>query len=172
MCVNFASMKRTLFLTCALLLISPLVYADGFRCVGLSSSLKMVVYNHTDAAHGTRTPAIFIISNPSLPKPHQTLLTFSSEEGKLKYQGYGRYLATVDAPALGANSPKTAAAGTTLGQLKSIVLDLDFSYAHDAIVLANTVASIPGTIAYQTEHGDSLDEKVSCVRYRKGIVKP
>ncbi|MBC7397998.1 MAG: hypothetical protein H7333_11195 [Bdellovibrionales bacterium] len=160
-------MKSALLLTSMALFTLNTAHADGFRCEGLSSGLKATLYNHTESSAGTRKPSVFMISNPRASKPHRTLIAFTSEARNLEYKGYGRYVGTVGA--LNPLSEDPIIGGASLQQIKTVTLDLDFSYAHDAVVLANTLGKIHGTLVYQTKAGYRLDEKVSCLRYHKEI---
>jgi hypothetical protein len=141
--------------------------ADGFKCVGQSTGLKIKVFNHTDPRQGTRTASVMLISNPMIRTPNQTVAKFSDQNRTLKYLGHGQYTAKVDLRFNDSGRQGENIAGTKLGELSSIDLFINFSYSHNSIELANAVPEIPGTISYIKRNGEVLEEPVICSRYLK-----
>ena len=137
--------------------------ADGFTCEARHTGLKIRVQNHLNPQAGTRTPEQMSISDPLQPELKTSAL-FTDRNHTLSYQGHGNYLGRVDLRTAAPNLRINYIAGTRLQDLNSILLDLEFSYNPDSLVLANTVPEIPGKIFYQRRTGEVLDEPVSCKR--------
>jgi hypothetical protein len=154
----------------ALLLLNSSAFADGFRCLGSKTGLKIATFNQTEASLGTRTPAILVVSDPSGARGNRTIASFSgdpSSDGTLEYQGYGSYTATVASFLAGSSRGERFVAGTKLADLETINLTVDFSYASGTVRLARVTESIPAKIAYQKRTGEVVEETASCVRYLK-----
>jgi hypothetical protein len=160
-------MKKTV-LAGIILLFSSSALADGFVCVGQNTGLKVSVFNHTQASEGTRTPAILVISDPALARTNRTIASFSGGQ-TLKYEGYGSFMATVDLQAPGSSRGDLNIAGTTLAQLQTINLAVDFSYASGTARLARVTESIPAKIIYTKITGEVIDEKATCARHVKTL---
>lgn len=146
---------------------ATIAQADGFVCEGQDSGLSIKVYNKTQPSDGTRTAAIMVISDPSINTPNKTIAKFSSENDNLEYQGYGNFEAQVDLRYNDSARKGENIAGTKLGQLKTIVLDLHFAYNTYFTTLAVLGLEFPGTIAYNKRNGEVRSEKVICSRYLK-----
>jgi hypothetical protein len=157
---------KTIALLSALVLPS-LALADGFFCKGNTTGLDFKVINHTKASAGTRTPAIMVISSPYVISDRKTIAVFSAQNQTLAYRGRGVYEGQVDLrfPETGRKGENIA--GTKLGELKSIQLDIEFSYSHNDSSLANSVAEIPGKVFYLKRTGEILEESAVCKRYHK-----
>lgn len=152
----------------ALLILQNSAKADGFFCEGESTGLKIAVLNHTAPSAGTRTPESFTITNPNLEPNAQKLVTFTTESKTLEYQGYGNFLGKVAPRLLQDSQPNAIIAGVRLKDLKSVLVDIRFSYDPATAALARIAKSIPGKIVYSKLNGESLDEKITCQRYLKG----
>jgi hypothetical protein len=141
-------------------------HADGFICEGRNSGLNLKVFNHTEATAGTRTPAVMILSNP-YQNSNQTIAVFSDENRTLDYLGRGHYQARVDLRFNDSGRAGENIAGTKLGQLKTIHLQVKFNYSHASAELANSVNEIPGELNYIKRNGEILTENAICKRYHK-----
>lgn len=160
-------MKTVLLSLATLILSTPFALADGFLCEGKNSGLQIKLYNHTDPAYGTRTPAILVLANPMIQSDRKTVAVFSDENQTLNYLGRGQYQAKVDLRYLDSGRQGENVAGTKLGQLKTIILKIKFSYSHTGTLIANSVDEIPAALFYQKRNGELLDEQATCKRYRK-----
>ncbi|MBU6153218.1 MAG: hypothetical protein KGP28_02845 [Bdellovibrionales bacterium] len=151
----------------SVLILPSLALADGFFCKGNHTGLDFKVINHTRASAGTRTPAVMVISSPYVISDRKTIAVFSAKNHTLAYRGRGVYEGQVDLryPETGRKGENIA--GTKLGELKSIQLDIEFSYSHHDSSLANSVAEIPGKVFYLKRTGEILEESVVCKRYHK-----
>ena len=160
-------MKTALAGLLTLLSSSTLALADGFICEGKNSGLQVKLYNHTDPAYGTRTPAVMVLSNPHVQSDRKTVAVFSDQNQTRDYLGRGQYQAKVDLRYLDSGRQGENVAGTKLGQLKTIILKIKFSYSHSDTLIANSVDEIPASLFYQKRNGELLDEQAACKRYRK-----
>jgi len=164
---NFAAMKTLLALSLIALLQTPLAQADGFFCRGSNTGLEYKVFNHTLASAGTRTPAAMILSSPYVISDRKTIAVFTAENRTLSYEGHGRYVGKVDLRFSETGRKGENVAGTKLGELSSIVLDIEFSYSHQDSSLANSVNEIPAKSFYVKRNGEILEESATCKRYHQ-----
>jgi hypothetical protein len=116
---------------------------------------------------GTRTPAVMILADPALQYPRQTIASFSDQNHTLSYLGHGQYFAKVDLRFLDSGRKGENVGGTKLGELKSIQLNVNFSYSHAATDLADAVEHIPAKIFYNKRTGEISEENAHCTRYLK-----
>ena len=151
-----------------LAVLTPLftAHADGFLCVARHTGLIFEIQNHESPQAGTRTPKLMTLSDPLQPE-RKTSALFSDRNHTLLYQGRGNYLGRVDLRTAPPELRTNFIAGTRLQDLHSILLDIEFSYNPDSVVLANTVPEIPGKALYRRRTGEVLDEPVTCKRTLK-----
>lgn len=140
--------------------------ADGFHCQARNTGMNIKLFNHVQADEGTRSAAVMVLSQPSIQSPNKTIAKFSDANRTLNYKGYGKYEAKVDLRFNDSGRAGENIGGTKLGQLKSIILDLNFSYNTLDVELAK-VSSVQGVIKYVKRDGDVLAETVTCARYLK-----
>lgn len=136
--------------------------ADGFRCLDLDETIKVQVFNQVQPSAGTRNSAVMVISDPTVGVGRKTIAKFSSAAGTLDNEG-SAYAAKVD---LRFNDSKRAGeliAGTKLGELSEIVLDVQHSYAN--ISIDGEVA--PALLSLTKRNGDVIDVELVCERYLK-----
>jgi len=98
-----------------------------------------------------------VVSDSLVNNPNKTIATFSDENNTLAYLGYGKFQARVDLRYIESNKKGENIAGTKLGQLKNINLQLfgEASFVVDA------------KISYVKRTGEIIDEKAICARYLK-----
>ncbi len=162
-------MKIALFTLISTLALASTAKADGFVCTADASGAVIRVYNHVSASEGTRSPAILVVSDPSLAAGQQTLATFSSDRQNLQYGGNGLYTALLQ----NADYVKTGTlAGMRLRNLTSISLAVVFNYSTDSTTLADSVAEIPATLRLQARDGTIVQEEATCTRYLKNPKNP
>jgi hypothetical protein len=139
-------------------------HADGFLCDGLTSGTHIEIYNKLKPAEGTRNANIMVVSNPATTQGDQTIATFAKEQGILIQKGAGFY-ATVDSRFKTANQIRKPIAGTTLGELETITVIVNFNYR------VNTPSHIgdrySAVATYAKEMGSDITENMVCVRYKK-----
>jgi hypothetical protein len=145
------------------MLASQAAFADGFVCENLAENLRLKVFNHTAAAAGTRNASVMIVSDPSVSSGRKTIATFDADNSLVTSQST-TYTALVDLRFSDSSHKGEAIAGTKLGNVKYIVLDVDFSYAHPV----DAGIEVVGEVILQRRSGDDLRFGVSCVRYLKG----
>ena len=154
---------KTVIAIAALSLTSLTAHADGLVCVGQQTAINVKVYNYVDAAAGTRNPAIMIVSSPFVNYPNKTIAKFTSQNGTLVYNGYGKYDAKVDLSVKDSARGGENIAGTKLAQLSKIELAANFSYS----IPVQKGAKISATLSYVKRSGEVLTEKADCTRYLK-----
>lgn len=148
-------------ITIALLAMATPVLADGFVCE-TQSGYNVKVYNHTQAAEGTRSAAIMIVSDPSIASPNKTVATFSDTKSTLKSDEL-LFTAKVDLRVAESNRKGENVFGTKLGFIKTIKLGVDFSYS-------NPIAHgelTKGYLLVTKRDGSEIVENVTCERYLK-----
>jgi hypothetical protein len=158
---------KTLMIALVALTLQIQARADGFLCKAQNTGLSIRVLNHTDPGVGTRSPAVMVIADPMVQSDSKTIVLFRDDNRTLTYLGQGNYLGKVDLRFLDSNRRGENIAGTKLGELATIFLDIEFSYEHNSTQLANVMKEIPGKIFYTKRSGEVLEEKVTCSRYHQ-----
>ena len=142
-------------------------HADGFVCQGNNTGINVKVYNQTQAAMGTRTPAIMVVSDPAIASPNKTIAKFTNANGTLTYLGYGKNEGKVDARFAETSRSGENVAGTKLGQLADITLGVNFDYYSASV--AKDAEKLTAKIYYHKLNGETLEETANCARYTKNI---
>lgn len=155
-------MKKAI-LAIASLLISTSAFADGFICENAEGTLRLKVFHKTQPELGTRNSAILIVSNPAISAGRKTIATFEADDAVLGNEA-STYTANVDLRFRNSNRRGELIGPTKLGELKHIVLDVDFSYARP--VPAGTELS--GEVVLLKRSGEQEAVDVVCARYLKG----
>src|SRR4051812_5676293 len=120
---------KKLSLALITLTLSATAHADGFVCQTVEGDLNVKVYNHTQADFGTRTAAVMVLSDPSVGVGNKTIARFTEVNETLTNVG-ASYEANVDLRFNDSGRKGELMAGTKLGYLKTITLDVAFSYNH------------------------------------------
>jgi hypothetical protein len=157
---KFQILKNTL----AVLVVGSLAQvarADGFVCDATHESLRIQVYNRTQASEGTRNVAVMVLSDPSKPRGQRTLLRFEADNDGLTNDG-ARYTATL----LPRISPllDQQVQGIQLGNLHEVALKIDFSYRYPV----GNDDLVAGVLELTQNNGDQLWVDLDCTRYLKG----
>ncbi len=152
---------KTLIIALAALTTASIASADGFVCVSTAQDLKVHVFNHVTPQAGTRNGAVMVLSNPKVSLGRKTIAKFDSE-GLLSNEA-SRYTADVDLRFTDSSRKGELIAGTKLGYIDSMVLDVDFTYA--APVISGTV--IDGVLTIAKRNGESTLVNMECERYLK-----
>lgn len=150
------------FAIIAALSLSAIAHADGFVCQTEGEDLIIKAYNHTDAADGTRNAAVMVLSDPSINSGKKTIARFSDVNETLTNVG-ASYEATVDLRFNDSSLGGRNLGGTKLGYVKSILLDIDFTYAAPV----TDMEVIAGTLTLIKRDGDAITHSVNCTRYLK-----
>jgi len=153
-------MKKLIILL-STILSANMAKADGFECETNAGDLNIKVYNHIMPSIGTRNGAVMVVSDPEVSFGRKTVAVFTSEEGTL-YNSGSKYYANVDERFN--NIPKGEyLSGTRIDYLKSIILDVDFTYSTP--VAFNSI--VDGWVILTRENGSQIKEAVLCERYLK-----
>jgi hypothetical protein len=155
-------MKKSAIVIAAALSLTAVAHADGFVCRTEGEDLVIKAYNHTDAADGTRNASVMVLSDPSISSGKKTIARFTGVNETLTNVG-ASYEAAVDLRYNDSSLKGRNIGGTKLGYVKTIVLDVDFSYA--APVTDQEV--IAGTLTLIKRDGDQITHAVNCARYLK-----
>jgi len=164
--LKFRILKNRFFLSLlAVVSFSAQVRADGFVCDATHESLRIQVYNRTHPRDGTRNVAVMVLSDPSKVRGERTLMRFDADNDELSNHG-AIYTAWVE-PEIETLLDRRVQ-GIQLGQLREIVLRVDFSYRYPI----GHKTLVPGVLELYQLNGDQLWVDLDCRRYLKGSKKP
>ena len=146
---------------CLLSLTATNSHADGFICESATENLQIEVYNHLDKNIGTRTVAVMVVADPSLPRGQQTVARFTHAKNRLTNTG-ADYSADMDAT----NEVEMShfIGSVRLRQIESVRLDVDFSYAQP--VEAGEILAADFWV--NQRNGQQSRFALNCFRYLKG----
>ena len=120
-------------------------FADGFRCEGDSSTLRVKLYNQVQPEKGTRNPATMVISDA-----HQgTLLVASGDE----IRKHNRQ-----------NTVQYVVEGNKKLGAETAILQVAFKQGRETIAEGDEV---DGQLILVSEEGDREVFELSCARYKK-----
>jgi len=154
-------MKLT-FAILAMVFSSAPALADGFVCSSERDHLTVKVYNHTKPEMGTRKGAVMVFSDTRVSQGRKTIAKFTDANRTLKSRS-SAYLATVDHRFNDSGRKGELIAGTKIGFLKYILLDLDFSFGRP--VPKGT--KLRGDLTLMKRNGDKIELVMNCIRYLK-----
>lgn len=140
------------------LIASSIAKADGFLCE-TQSGLRLKVFNHLAPAHGTRTPAVMVVSDSTVQVGHKTLGVFRHADAQLLVEE-DSYLAKVD---LRKNRQQDALVGSKLEGVDQIKLYVDFSYRRPVV----HGSALSGTMTLLKQGAGLIAEQAICTRYLK-----
>jgi hypothetical protein len=135
--------------------------ADGFKCE-TQSGLNVQVYNHTSPEMGTRTGSTMVVSDSQIQYGNKTIAKFTAQKGTLSSSNL-RYTAKVDLRVSESNRKGELIAGTKLGYVSQILLDVAFSYANPT----RDGAVLPASLTVVKRDGTWVREAAVCARYLK-----
>jgi hypothetical protein len=152
-------MKSTAFAlaVAAASFVSTSAFADGFVCT--SGDLKVKVYNQTNPNAGTRNAAVMILSDESVQQGNKTIAKFTAPQ--TLSNDAASYTAKVDLRYGNSNRAGEYIAGTRLGQIDTITLDVEFSY--NTPVDSGDYAM--GLLTVVKRNGDVTELDMDCERY-------
>lgn len=136
--------------------------ADGFVCETLDGDLRIKLYNNTQPEEGTRNAAVMVLSDPSVQQGRKTIARFTDVNGTLANTA-ATYEANVDLRFADSRKKGEYLLGTRLGQLDSIIVDVQFS--HGTPVRAGE--ELEGILIANKRNGDQIVRDLSCIRYLK-----
>jgi hypothetical protein len=146
-----------------LALIGFQVGADGFICSAADKAgetLKLAVFHNTKAP---RLAEVMVISDPTVAYGRQTIARFTRGNGTLTNRG-ASYVAVIDPNVADTARIGENIAGTKLGMLKNVVLEVDFSYEQPVV----EGAELEGLLTLNKKNGDIVEVALQCMRYLKG----
>jgi hypothetical protein len=153
---------KTIFAALALALTATPALADGFICESEADSLVLKVFHHTAPSAGTRNSAVMILSDASVQAGNKTIARFRDTNLTLGNEA-SVYTAKVDHRFNDSNREGELIGGTKIGNLKYVVLDVDFSYGRP--VAAGTL--LRGDLTLVKRDGTQIDLPMVCARYLK-----
>lgn len=142
-------------------LVSASAQADGFRCSS-ESGVGIQIYNQTQPGMGTRNAAVMILTDESVGHGRKTIARFTSGEGLVVQMG-ATYIGNVDLRFNNTGRKGEWIAGTKLGEVDKVVVDLDFNYLSP---LAHG-EELGGEMTIVKRNGDQLVDSLVCTRYLK-----
>lgn len=154
-------MKKLIVLAMTVLA-STAAHADGFKCLTAEGDLAIQVYNHTNPEMGTRNAAIMVVSDPMVQEGRQTVAKFTADNSTLDQHG-ATYTARVDLRFKESRKKGEYLTGTRLGYVKTLELDVDFSYA--SAVKKGTL--LPAVLTVVKRDGEIIERNMVCSRYLK-----
>jgi hypothetical protein len=157
-------MKNFGWMTLVMIAASTSAFADGFKCEGLTFGTRIEMYHYLNPSQGTRNVNKMVVSNPSSQKGERTIATFDQDD-KILIQKGATYIATVDSRFKTAKEGSKKIAGTTLGELQTIQVVVNFNYRVDTPSKIGQKYAALAT--YTKEDGSDISENMSCIRYKK-----
>jgi hypothetical protein len=156
------NMKYVVMAVLAVVMGSQAALADGFVCDSEEAGLRVRVYNHTNPSEGTRNAAVMVLSDLSVGHGRKTIAKFTSATEKL-WNTAALYEAKVDLRYSDSNRKGELVAGTKLGYIDTLALDIAFSYG--APVEAGE--EMEGKLSIQKRDGSEIALDMLCSRYLK-----
>lgn len=153
-------MKKVL-LVAALVLAASAAKADGFICETHDGVLKIKAFDQVQPELGTRNPAVLILSDNTVQYGRKTIATFASEQ--TLDGSAANYVARVDLRYNNSNTKGEYLLGTRLGELKTVAVDVEFSFASP--VAKGRLLS--GLITATKRNGQVIEQDLECTRYLK-----
>ena len=153
---------KTLIVAIVALMATTAAQADGFNCKTLDGSISVKIFNNTDPSAGTRNAAVMIISDELVSEGRKTIAKFSDTNETLGQSG-ASYVADVDHRYNDSGRKGELLLGTKIGYIKTIAVDVDFSYS-------NPVANgkkLAADLTIVKRNGETFVESMSCKRYLK-----
>lgn len=138
-------------------------FADGFVCENLQQGIRVKVYNHTQSEEGTRNASIMIISDLTVKNGRKTIATFEDSDSLLTNDG-ATYTSKVDLRFSGSERKGELLLGTKLGEVKFMILDIDYSFNYPV----ENGAIVDGEFILKQRNGNVIRTDVVCTRYLKG----
>jgi hypothetical protein len=134
--------------------------ADGFLCKSTQHSLQVLVYNHTQPEWNAGSPAVMVLADSAQSFGQRTLAVFRAENNLLTTEG-SAYAAKIDLRYKEFRDKNQPIAGTTLAQLKKVLLTVAFAPTEP--LEAGVV--VPGALTLVARDGSQAWVSLNCTRY-------
>jgi hypothetical protein len=144
-------------------LASPPALADGFVCANQQEQLSVRVFNHNHPSMGTRNTAVMILSDLSVSEGNRLIARFTKANGLFSAAG-SVFTSKVDHRYNDSGRKGERLAGTRIGNVARVSLDVDFSYARPL----SDGAVVRGGFTIVRRNGPKIQIPMSCRRYLKG----
>lgn len=145
-----------------LALSSTSAMADGFVCDSEEAGLRVKAFNHTSPDVGTRNSAVMILSDLNVGAGNKTIAKFTDATEKL-WNSAALYVAKVDLRYVDSRRKGELIAGTKLGFIDTIALDVDFRYSQPVA----HGDEMEGTLEITKRNGEVIKLDLACTRYLK-----
>jgi len=149
---------KTLIIS-TLMLVSTIAKADGFVCTVDDFTVR--AYDQVQPSEGTKNAAVIVISDARVSAGKKTIARFTAENTATG--GGAHFEANVDLRYTDSSLAGRLIAGTKLGFLDTINLDVDYSYAHPMQASEKTT----GVLTLNKRNGQVITLDVDCERYLK-----
>lgn len=153
---------KNLLTIATLSIASTQAFADGFSCRFEDEALNIKVYNHTQPEFGTRNAAVMIASDLDVSSGNSTIAVFRDTTETLDSQA-NIFVARVDLRYTEISRKGELIAGTKLGYLKNLILDVDFKYGMNLESGDETT----GVLTLVKRNGKVIQTEGTCTRYLK-----
>lgn len=153
---------KTIFGMMAMILASSPAMADGFVCESAREGLVVKIFNHVNPEQGTRNGAVMVLSDSEVQAGRKTIARFTDVNGTLASSNLV-YTAKVDHRFNDSGSKGELLAGTKIGALKTIALDVAFTYTYPVA----DGAYVRGDLLLTKRNGDEVRVALDCARYLK-----
>lgn len=136
--------------------------ADGFVCESTQGNVRIKAYHYTAPQSGTRNSAVLIASDPRMAPGNRFIARFSRAKGILNNRA-ATYEAKVDRRYNDINDGLDTIGNTRLEELKTLKLEVDFSYGRPIL----DGEYVPGSLHLIRHNGEVELIELDCERYLK-----
>jgi hypothetical protein len=135
--------------------------ADGWACANEADTLRVRVYNQVQPELGTRSAAVMVVSDPAVSHGRKTIARFTA--GNTLSNKGSVYVAKVDLRYADSRAKGELIAGTKLGFVETIKLNVLFNYSQPVA----EGELVDGYVVITKRDGEIIREKMACERYLK-----
>lgn len=146
-------------------LLTAVAQASGFVCESTDGDLRVRAYDQVQPELGTRSAAVMVLSDTTVSHGRKTIAKFTNANQTLSSRS-SVYTADVDLRFNDSGRKGEWIAGTKLGELSEIVLDVDFSYSPYSAQMQDGDETTAQLIL-EKRNGEQLEIDMTCVRYLK-----
>ncbi|HVK60759.1 MAG TPA: hypothetical protein VM432_04375 [Bdellovibrionales bacterium] len=154
---------KNILLLASIVSMAPNAFASGFNCTSVDQDTMIeVVFTpiHPDGSHREPRVKQMTVSDPNVTEPFRHIATFLASDGLLTNEG-GSIEAIVDLRFPGSSRKGERLGGTKLGALKTITLNIDFTYTEPTSNGAHYAAEA----TYVKRNGEEFQQDFDCVLF-------